>query len=55
MIHDDTGQFYDYRQSPQIIANSLKFAAIHRFLPQFGSCRVLATAVDDWSGKPFLH
>jgi hypothetical protein len=34
MIHNVTGQFYDYRQLPQIIANSPQFAAIRRNLPQ---------------------
>jgi hypothetical protein len=34
MIHNVTGQFYDYRQSPQIIANLPQFAAIRRFLPK---------------------
>ncbi len=37
MIHNVTGQFYDYRQSPQIIANSPQFAAICHFLMQFAA------------------
>jgi hypothetical protein len=37
MIRNVTGQFYDYRQTPHIIANSPRFAAICRFLPLFAA------------------
>jgi hypothetical protein len=49
MIHNVTGQFYDYRQLPQIIANLPQFATIRRFLPQFAAiCRKMPqfTAID---------
>jgi hypothetical protein len=40
MINNVTGQFYDYRQLPQIIPNLPQFAAIRRNLPQFTAiCR----------------
>jgi hypothetical protein len=39
MIHNVTGQFYDYRQSPQIVANLPQFAAFCRNLPQIAAKR----------------